>query len=149
MTPSRRRLLLLTMVATPSLALAQPQPWPTRAVRIIVPFPGGAGTDTLARAYAHRLSEIWGQPVVVENRAGAVATNWFLMAAPAGMDPGIAARVNEVLQQGLNDPTVKERLEGIGVISLGNPSPAEIAAFVASEADRWGPVVRAAGVQPS
>ncbi|MBX9593691.1 MAG: hypothetical protein K2X46_04965 [Roseomonas sp.] len=55
MTPSRRRLLLLTALAMPSAALAQPQPWPTRAVRIIVPFPAGAGTDTLARAYAHRL----------------------------------------------------------------------------------------------
>ncbi|SFK71284.1 Tripartite-type tricarboxylate transporter, receptor component TctC [Falsiroseomonas stagni DSM 19981] len=70
-TPLARRLVLLSMVAAPSLALAQAQPWPTRAVRIIVPFPAGAGTDTLARAYAQRLSELWGQPVVVENRAGA------------------------------------------------------------------------------
>ena len=104
----------------------------------------------IAVSSAQRISAMPDVPTVGEaGFPGAVATNWFLMAAPAGMDPGIAARVNEVLQQGLNDPTVKERLEGIGVVSLGNPSPAEIAAFVASEADRWGPVVRAAGVQPS
>lgn len=104
----------------------------------------------IAVSSAQRISAMPEVPTVGE--AGfpdAVATNWFLMAAPAGMDPAIAARVNEVLQQGLNDPSVKDRLEGIGVVSLGNPSPAEIAAFVAAEADRWGPVVRAAGVQPS
>lgn len=60
-----------TVVAGALPALAQQPAWPTRAVRVIVPFPAGAGTDTLARAYAARLSEIWGQPVVIENRAGA------------------------------------------------------------------------------
>jgi tripartite-type tricarboxylate transporter receptor subunit TctC len=50
------------------------QTWPTRFVRLIVPFPPGGGTDNIARAVAAKVSEIWGQQMVVENRGGA-ATN--------------------------------------------------------------------------
>src|SRR5262249_35293777 len=45
--------------------------WPARALRFIVPFPPGGPTDTLARLIAQKLTERWGQPVVVENRGGA------------------------------------------------------------------------------
>ncbi|WP_237214428.1 Bug family tripartite tricarboxylate transporter substrate binding protein [Falsiroseomonas oryziterrae] len=54
-------------LATPALA----QAWPTRPLRIVVPFGGGGGTDVTTRILAPRLQEILGQPVVIENRAGA------------------------------------------------------------------------------
>ena len=47
------------------------QEFPVRAVRIIAPFPAGGGTDLNVRRLAERLSKMWGQPVVVENIAGA------------------------------------------------------------------------------
>jgi tripartite-type tricarboxylate transporter receptor subunit TctC len=53
---------------------ASAQDWPNRFVRLIVPFPPGGGTDAIARVVAGKLSDIWGQQMVVENRGGG-ATN--------------------------------------------------------------------------
>lgn len=50
---------------------AQAPQWPTRPVRLIVPYPAGGGVDVLARALAQKLQERWGQPVTVDNRPGA------------------------------------------------------------------------------
>jgi tripartite-type tricarboxylate transporter receptor subunit TctC len=46
------------------------QTWPKRFVRLVVPFPPGGGTDAIARVVAGKLSDIWGQQMVVENRGG-------------------------------------------------------------------------------
>jgi tripartite-type tricarboxylate transporter receptor subunit TctC len=45
--------------------------WPRRFVRLVVPFPPGGGTDVVARILANRLSELWGQQMVIENKGGA------------------------------------------------------------------------------
>ena len=51
--------------------LAAAQGYPNRAVKIVVPFAAGGGTDVMARNIAQKLNEVWAQPVVVENRTGA------------------------------------------------------------------------------
>src|SRR6478672_1058854 len=55
---------------TPDRASAA-DPWPQRAVNLVVPFGSGSGIDVAARVYAEQLAVRWKQPVVVENRAGA------------------------------------------------------------------------------
>ena len=49
----------------------QAQEWPAKAVRIIVPFPAGGSADLLPRTVGEKLSQQWGQPVIVDNRPGA------------------------------------------------------------------------------
>ena len=63
------RLAMLACALT--MAPAGAQQYPTKPVRIMVPYAPGGGTDILARLFAQRLTEAWGQSVVVENRPGA------------------------------------------------------------------------------
>src|SRR6202166_3366965 len=50
------------------------QPFPSKPVHVIVPFTAGSATDILARTFGQKLSELWGQPVIVDNRPGAGGT---------------------------------------------------------------------------
>jgi tripartite-type tricarboxylate transporter receptor subunit TctC len=59
--------LAVALLATPAAA----QNFPAKPVRVIVPYTAGGGTDAVARPLAQRLSERWGQPVIIENRPGA------------------------------------------------------------------------------
>ena len=73
MTNRVRRALALTLIAlaaTPAMALAQ-SGYPTKPIRLVVPFPPGAGTDTVARFVAQKLAESMGATIVVENKTGA------------------------------------------------------------------------------
>jgi len=67
------RIALIALCALWS-SLASAQAWPTKPVKIIVPFTAGSATDILARTFGQKLSELWGQPVVIENHPGAGGT---------------------------------------------------------------------------
>ncbi|MBW8268817.1 Bug family tripartite tricarboxylate transporter substrate binding protein [Caldovatus aquaticus] len=88
---TRRGLLLsgAALAAAPALAprIVHAQEWPSRPIRLVVPFPPGGPNDIIARLYGPRLSALLGQPVVIENRAGAggvVGTDAVVRSPPDG-----------------------------------------------------------------
>src|SRR3954471_14671134 len=82
---SLRLLLFLLVAASAPAALAQA--WPSKPVRMVVAYPPGGGIDVMGRQIAEKLTAVWGQPVVVDNRPGAntiVATDAVAKSAPDG-----------------------------------------------------------------
>ena len=73
------------------------QEFPNKPVRIVVPFTAGSATDILARTVGQKLSELWGQQVVVDNRAGAGGTIGAGMVAKAPPD-GLTLMVHSAAQ---------------------------------------------------
>src|SRR6516164_1504083 len=65
---------LALLVLTAQQAFAADDDYPRRQIKIIVPFPGGAGPDQVARLLGKHLQDAFGQPVVIENRAGALGS---------------------------------------------------------------------------
>jgi tripartite-type tricarboxylate transporter receptor subunit TctC len=82
--------------AAPVVSPASAQSYPTRPVRFIVGNPPGGGTDIIGRAVAQGLSDIWGQPTIVENKPGAatiVAAEYVKNSPPDGYTIWVAADV--------------------------------------------------------
>ena len=86
--PGRRNTWSLVCAAIVlSASGAQAQEWPARPVRIVVPYPAGGAVDIVTRVLADKLATQWGQPVVVENKAGAgglIGADSVSKAAPDG-----------------------------------------------------------------
>ena len=107
--------LLLTIGLTVChLTLVQAQPYPTKAIRIIVPAAPGGGTDILSRLLSPRLTETLGQNIIVENRAGAstnIGTEFVARSAPDGYTVLVATTphaVNPALFRKLNFDPVRD-----------------------------------------
>jgi len=102
---------------------AAAQSYPNRTVRIVVPFPAGGPTDILARVVAQRLSEVWGQPVVIENRPGGdtvIAAQQVAKAAPDGYTLLAVMDVTMVLNPVTNKSLSYDPLKDFAPITLGS-----------------------------
>jgi tripartite-type tricarboxylate transporter receptor subunit TctC len=83
------KLLAIGLVATGLTCAVHAQDFPTKPVRILTPFPAGAGPEAVLRVLAEKLQKKWGQPVVVENKPGAngfIAIDAFKRGATDGHD---------------------------------------------------------------
>ena len=86
--------LLLVLVVAVGPGLAKADTYPSRPIKLIVPFPPGGPNDIIARVVAQRMSELLGQPVIIDNRGGAggvVGTDAVAKAAPDGYTIGICS----------------------------------------------------------
>jgi tripartite-type tricarboxylate transporter receptor subunit TctC len=81
-----RAALACAFFALPAVSSAAEQTWPTKPVRVVVPFAAGGGTDSIARALGQKLAETFGQQFIVDNRAGAGGTIGAEMVARAAPD---------------------------------------------------------------
>jgi tripartite-type tricarboxylate transporter receptor subunit TctC len=121
----QRRTLLAAASLLPTTALAQGTAqgtdWPSRPVRIVVPFPPGGPNDIIARLYAQALTPILGQQVVVENRAGGsgvVGTDSALKSAPDGYTVAICDGGSLVIVPH-TQPTMPYKVpEDVGLITV-------------------------------
>jgi len=119
--------ILLAAAFVPLAAAAQN--YPVKPIRYIVPFPPAGATDILARWVAEKISPVLGQPVVVENRAGAGGN--------------IGAEIVAVMRT----PDVQQRLLNEGA-RFTPMTPAQFAEFVAAaETAKWGKLIREVGIQ--
>jgi tripartite-type tricarboxylate transporter receptor subunit TctC len=96
----RRRHLLALPASLALPGIARAQAWPSRPVRMIVPFPPGGTTDVVARQVAQRLSVTLGQSFVIENRAGAGGTLGSDLVAKSPPD-GLAFVVSNIASHGV------------------------------------------------
>src|SRR5260221_1095618 len=106
------RLAGAVLLVAPLAAAAQG--YPMKAVRMMVPFPPGGATDIIARMVAAKMQEVWGQAVVIENRAGAgtvVGTDSVAKAAPDGYTLGFVVTayvINPSLRPDLPYDTLRD-----------------------------------------
>src|SRR5712692_6920443 len=87
MRPMIARLLAAALCGFPLALDAQAQDYPNKPIRIIAPFPAGGSADVIPRIIGEKLSLKWGQPVIVENRAGAagnIGAEYVFRAEPDG-----------------------------------------------------------------
>jgi tripartite-type tricarboxylate transporter receptor subunit TctC len=138
---------LITLFAC--AVLASPVAWgesdyPSKPVRIIVPFPPGGATDVVARVIAQDWSKRFPQPVIVENRPG--ANGIVGTAASARTPPAIIERLMRETDETLESPHVAEQLAAQGAGVMTN-QPEALAALVKTEIARWQKLVRERGIR--
>jgi len=118
----RFSLAALVAVAAP---LATAQTFPVKPIRFVVPFAPGGGTDLLARAIGQRLTDVLGQPVVVDNRAGAggvIGADLVAKAAPDGYTIVLGSPGPLTINPNLR-PSIPYRLKDFAPITLATISP--------------------------
>src|SRR3954464_11255020 len=120
----KRILTALALLALTAPALAQP--YPSRTVSMIVPFPAGGSVDVVARLLVQKLNESMGANFIVENRAGgaggAVGANAVAKAAPDGYTLMFTASIH-IITPFINSKIPYDAVKGFGAVGLVASGP--------------------------
>lgn len=116
------------VVAASALAVspAYAQAWPQGRVTLVVPFPAGAATDIGARIYAERLSVLWGQPVIVDNKGGGngiPAAESVARAKPDGLTIFVTSAMTQAVNPALYEKLPYDPVEDFAAITRLGTSP--------------------------
>lgn len=129
---------------------AQPDNYPSKPLRIVVPYTPGGFNDTMARLVGKKLQDAWGQPVIVDNRPGGgtiIGTEHVVKSAPDGytlLVVGFPLPVNQYLYKKLPYDTAKD----LSPVILGGQSPSVMVVNAASKYKSAADVVAAAKAKP-
>jgi len=107
-------------------AIVQAQKFPSGRVTMVVPFPAGAATDISARVYAERLSALWGQPVVIDNKGGGngiPAAESVARARPDGLTLFATSAMTQVVNPAIYDKLPYDPIADFAPISRMGTSP--------------------------
>jgi tripartite-type tricarboxylate transporter receptor subunit TctC len=129
-TSTMRRLCVAAGLAALLAAPAAAQgPYPGQPLKLVVPYPAGGATDTLARTIGQKLQEAWGQPALVENRPGAGGTigNAFVAKAPADGYTVLIGITALIQQQSLMDKLPYDPLKDLAPVTMIARSPSMLA----------------------
>ncbi|MDR3159971.1 MAG: tripartite tricarboxylate transporter substrate binding protein [Zoogloeaceae bacterium] len=123
--------LLLAVAFAATAAHAQDANWPSRPIKLIVPFPPGGACDTIARVYGEKLAEILKQPFIIENKPGAgtaIAAEFVARSSPDGYTLAVAPAGQLTLLPNLNKKIAYDPFRDFAPISLLASVPNVIAA---------------------
>ena len=141
------RLLSLAVLAVvlAFIPTLQAQQYPTKSIRIIVPFPPGDSLDTMSRLIAPKILERLGQGLVVDNRVGAAGQLGLELGARTPKH--IVDLLNREINRAMMAPDVKEKLEAIGLTVVAE-SPEQFAQVLKSDYEKYGKLIKAINFQP-
>ncbi len=125
---TRRIAASLLITVMPGILHAA-QPYPTKPVRLIVPFAPGGGTDIMARTLSQKLVELWGQQIVVDNRGGAgtVIGTELTVRSPADGYTLMLANIAMALNPGLREKLPYDALRDLAPVILIASQPSAVA----------------------
>jgi tripartite-type tricarboxylate transporter receptor subunit TctC len=125
---ARRIAASLLITVMPGILHAA-QPYPTKPVRLIVPFAPGGGTDIMARTLSQKLVELWGQQIVVDNRGGAgtVIGTEMTVRSPADGYTLMLANIAMALNPGLREKLPYDALRDLAPVILIASQPSAVA----------------------
>lgn len=146
---------LATLASIASVSHAQTSAptdmWPERAVRVVVPFPPGGGTDAVARALSQKLSARLGKPVVVDNKPGAstiIGTDNVVKAEPDGYTLLVSGSTSYTVNAALRHKLPYDPLKDLAPVAIIARAPLVVVVNAASPYKDLGSLLAAAKAAP-